>query len=895
MKQKKLLIYILAILLALTLIVAVACDPNKPEQPDKPSEPTGSTTPDEPEIVGISVSGAIEAYVDEFSYANYSITVFYSDKTTEIVPLAASYLSVVDQVKLTTAGSHTVTVTYEGVSTQFSVLLRNRTSTKPEDHEIVGISVNGAIEVYVDEFSYSDYSITVFYSDKTTESVPLSANYLSVADQAKLTTAGMHTMIVTYEGVSAPFSVLLRNHVFTGVTLQSRTVPYNGQPQSLEVQNLPQGAKVDYVGNGQTNVGVYTVKATVSMFGYDDLTLTSTLTIEKATYDMSGVTFTSKSVAYNGKSHSLEVQGELPNGVTVEYVGNGQTNAGSYTVTAKFSGDSTNYNAIPDKTATLTITRATRTVTFKQDGQEDKVVEVLDLAALPYNKIPTPAQPDPRYVYSWDLTGIDLTCITSDITVNAVRTANVYKIIYYLNGGENNPDNPSTYTCEDTVTLHEPLAREDCVFGGWYGLPNFSDEAITEIPQGSYGNVVLYAKWISPDGLLFAEMGDGYAVTGHDGGDTDVIIPSTFMGRPVVGIARNAFANSKITSITISESVISIDIFAFENCGKLQSITVASGNTVYVSVDNCLIEIETKTLILGCENSVIPTDGSVTSIYHHAFCGCLGLTSISIPSAVTSIGCHAFRDSGLQTVTFGENSQLQIIDADAFHDCIDLTSIAIPSGVTTIGMMAFSGCSNLQTVTFEEGSHLQTIDEYAFYNCASLTSITIPSSVITLDLGAFMFCRGLQTVTFEEGSQLQTIGQCAFYNCSSLTSIKIPSNVTVIGTGAFAYCSELTSVTILEGVTSIQSLMFLHCSSLTSIVIPSSVTSIRTNAFYQCSSLQTVYYSGTAEQWAEIEIGDGNESLTDATVYCYSATPEENTWHFDSVGVPTLWKEEELQ
>ena len=86
---------------------------------------------------------------------------------------------------------------------------------------------------------------------------------------------------------------------------------------------------------------------------------------------------------------------------------------------------------------------------------------------------------------------------------------------------------------------------------------------------------------------------------------------------------------------------------------------------------NCLINKKTKTLVEGCDNSVIPTDGSVTSIGDYAFYGCSGLTSITIPSGVTSIGDWAF------------------------YDCSGLTSITIPVGVTSIGYYAFEGCNSL--------------------------------------------------------------------------------------------------------------------------------------------------------------------------------------------------------
>ncbi len=87
----------------------------------------------------------------------------------------------------------------------------------------------------------------------------------------------------------------------------------------------------------------------------------ATTAVAKATYAMGGITFSNYAMTYDGNPKSIQITGTLPSGVSVSYSGNGQTNAGAYTVTARFTGNSTNYETIPDITATLTIAKAIMT------------------------------------------------------------------------------------------------------------------------------------------------------------------------------------------------------------------------------------------------------------------------------------------------------------------------------------------------------------------------------------------------------------------------------------------------------------------------------------------------------------------------------------------------------
>ena len=199
---------------------------------------------------------------------------------------------------------------------------------------------------------------------------------------------------------------------------------------------------------------------------------------------------------------------------------------------------------------------------------------------------------------------------------------------------------------------------------------SYSGEVV--IPEEYEGRRVVAISsdaFISCRGLTSVIIPEGVTSIGEAAFAGCRSLSSITISRSVTSIGRSAFANcSGLTSIAIPASVTAIGEAAFSGCSGLMSIGVEDGNEMYDSRDNCnaIIETASNTLILGCQNTMIPN--SVTSIGYSAFSGCYGLTNVIIPESVTSIAHYAFTA------------------------CYNLTSIKIPKSATTIGAHVFEGC-----------------------------------------------------------------------------------------------------------------------------------------------------------------------------------------------------------
>ena len=302
------------------------------------------------------------------------------------------------------------------------------------------------------------------------------------------------------------------------------------------------------------------------------------------------------------------------------------------------------------------------------------------------------------------------------------------------------------------------------------------------------------------------------------------------------------------------------DIIDSGNCGDSLTWTLYSDGTLTISgtgemvgnswythsdtIVNVLIESGVTSIGYNAFNGFpnlksVSIPESVISIEYNAFEGCSSLTDVMISEGVTSIGEYAFsKCSNLTNITLPES--VTDIGRGVFFNCSSLTSVTFPKSVTNFGYSMLSGCSNLTTVVLPD--NLTSISSATFSGCSKLSSLTIPNSVRSIQLEAFS-------------------------GCSSLTDLTIPESVTSIARAAFYQCSSLTSIAIPEGVTTLPTDLFFGCSNLEKVIIPKSLKSIGLMSFSGCNSLSDIYYFGSPENWAAVDIGDENTALKKATIH----------------------------
>ena len=338
--------------------------------------------------------------------------------------------------------------------------------------------------------------------------------------------------------------------------------------------------------------------------------------------------------------------------------------------------------------------------------------------------------------------------------------------------------------------------------------------------------------------------------------DDTLIVPSKLGGCPVVEIEGGITVdwNSKLV---IPASVTSVRHSSINNYGtnsytnRLHWIDVDSGNSNYKSIDGCLYTKDGYTFVRCPQGRIgkVTVASGVKHIADSAFRGCFGVSEITLPNSLISIGNESLcccldlyllgsrnKYTSLQKVNIP--SSVRYIGDYAFQGCSKLDiDLVIPKGVQRIGVMAFSECSSIRSLSLPNS--LVEIGYQAFNGCSQMTASfsKIPSSVLVWELSAFAGCDKIK-LDYEIKYGVKEIPNRAFMNMTMLKSVTIPDSVTIIGDEAFYGCSGLTSVTI-----------------------PNSVTSIGYYAFYGCSGLQNIKFLGVPPQGFDLYYYPGSAKI----------------------------------
>ncbi|HEY5507948.1 MAG TPA: leucine-rich repeat domain-containing protein, partial [Paludibacter sp.] len=333
-----------------------------------------------------------------------------------------------------------------------------------------------------------------------------------------------------------------------------------------------------------------------------------------------------------------------------------------------------------------------------------------------------------------------------------------------------------------------------------------------------------------------------------------------------------------ITNLTVTGNIDARDVaFMRDNITLLSLLDLGSANIkAYTGIDGTytlatiaypINELplcafyNASTLAYKSTLTSIKLPSTLTSIGGSAFYYCYGLSgTFTIPAKVSSIGsyalygCSALSAYVVETTNTRYSSNNGVLfnkKQDSLFICPSAKTGAysIPSNVTYIGASAFDYCYNL-TGNLTIPSSVNTIGSYAFYYCSGFTgSLTIPATVTTISDGTFYGCSGLSgTVTIPKS--VSSIGSYAFFECNKLTSFQVDAlNPIYSSSNDVLFTKTQDTLLICPGaktgsyvipstVKGIGSYGFYNCSGLTgNLVIPKSVGSIGSYAFYGCTQL----------------------------------------------------------
>ena len=288
--------------------------------------------------------------------------------------------------------------------------------------------------------------------------------------------------------------------------------------------------------------------------------------------------------------------------------------------------------------------------------------------------------------------------------------------------------------CSDMSYLTSVTIPNSVTSIGIYAFSNCSSLTSVTIPNSV--TEICTSAFEGCSGLTSVTIGNSVTTIGVQAFYYCSSLSSITIPNSVTMISSHAFEGcSGLTSVTIGNSVTTIGVQAFYGCSSLSSITIPNSVTY---MGNAVFKFCT-----GLTSITIPN--SVTSIGRQAFADCSNLTKTNYTGSIAEWCNIDFADSSANPVCYSKNlyinnqliTDLKIpngvdtIKNYTFAQATCLTSVTIPSSVTSIGGRAFYGCSGLDTITFE-GATPPVIGSEAFSGVPANVAVYIPCGTLAL-------------------------------------------------------------------------------------------------------------------------------------------------------------------
>ena len=254
-------------------------------------------------------------------------------------------------------------------------------------------------------------------------------------------------------------------------------------------------------------------------------------------------------------------------------------------------------------------------------------------------------------------------------------------------------------------------------------------------------------------------------------------------------------------------TVRSIAGYAFQGARNLRSVTLPAGMSELSSYafSRCR----------GLEEAVLPEGLDIINV--NAFEYCTSLSSVHIPASVRTVARYAFYcDYALGDVSFDEGSLLSRVGFAAFAYS-GLTDVTLPASVGSMGQYAFAGCTGLTSFALADGSALASMPAYTFDGCEALTSISFGRGCALRSLTARSLegLPALNTVDLSGCTSLTSVGNYALNRCFALSDVRLPASTQSIGRYAFYGCTSLATLSVPAAVSFIGRYAFTSCAPVT--------------------------------------------------------------------------------